>query len=164
MNALWAYFWPVFALGLLVGGLVGIFAWRTAAPRWRLLGLGAAAMLAIALIWHGPAGGGDRLAGKVEKIARDTLVYYEVGQVQARLQRRPMTRKMMLSGPADAFQRGEIARIMIEIPGVASASWSRRGGIPLLAEGAVIGLLGYLLGCLLAYGASLHRRNSQTGW
>ena len=164
MNALWAYFWPVFALGLLVGGIVGIFAWRTAAPRWRLLGAGAVAMLAVVFLWHAPFGGADRLAGKVEKIARDTLVYYEVPQVQARLQRRPMTRKMLLSGPADEFQRREIIRIVTQIPGVASASWSRRGGIPLLAEGAVIGLLGYLLGCLLAYGASLHRRNTQTGW
>jgi hypothetical protein len=164
MNALWSYFWPVFALGLLVGGIAGIFAWRTAAPRWRLLGVGAAAMLGTALLWHGPLGGAGRLAGKVETIARDTLVYYEVPEVQARLQRGPMVRKMMLSGSADEFQRREIARIMTEIPGVASASWSRRGGIPLLAEGAVIGMLGYLLGCLLAYGASLHRRNTQTGW
>jgi hypothetical protein len=163
MNALWSYFWPAFALGLLVGGIVGILAWRTAAPRWRLLGIGAVAMLAATFLWHGPFGGADRLAGKVEKIARDTLVHYEMPQVQARLQRSPMTRRIQLSGPADEFQRREIARIMIEIPGVASASWSR-GGVPLLAEGAVIGLLGYLLGSLFAYAASLHRRNTQTGW
>ena len=164
MNALWSYFWPAFALGLLVGGIVGIFAWRTTRPRWRLLGIGAVAMLAATFLWHGPFGGADRLAGSAEKIARDTLVYYEMPQVQARMQRGPMTRRMHLRGPADEFQRREIARIMVEIPGVASASWSRRGGVPLFAEGAVIGLLGYLLGCLLAYGASLHRRNSQTGW
>jgi len=75
-----------------------------------------------------------------------------------------MTRRMMLSGPADQFQRREIVRIMQDIPGVSSASWSRPGRLPLFAEGSVIGLLGYLLGCLLAYGVSLHRRNSQTGW
>ena len=164
MNALWSYFWPLFALTLVVGLIAGMVAWRRVERRWTLLGAGAVAMLAVALLWHGPLGGADRFAGKVETIARDTLVYYEMPQVQARLQRGPMTRKMMLKGQADEVQRREIGRIMTEIPGVASASWSRRGGVPLLAEGAVIGLLGYLLGCLRAYGASLHRRNSQTGW
>ena len=164
MNALWAYFWPVFALSLVVGLIAGMIAWRGRARRWTLLGIGAVAMRGVALLWHGPFGGADRLAGKVEGIARTTLDHYEMQPVQARLQRGPMTRKMLLRGRADAFQRREIARIMVQIPGVASASWGRRGGVPLFAEGAVIGLLGYLLGCLLAYGASLHRRNSRTGW
>ena len=164
MNALWTYFWPVFALSLLVGAVAGMIAWRRTHRRWALLGIGAVAMLGAALLWHGPFGGAARFSGQVEGIARTTLDHYEMPQVEARLQRGPVTRRMMLRGPADEFQRREIVRIMEDIPGVSAASWSRPGRLPLIVEGAVVGLIGYLLGCLLAYGASLHRRNTQTGW
>lgn len=164
MNALWGYFWPVFALSLLTGVVAGMIAWRSATRRWTLLAAGAVAMLGGALLWHGPLGGSDRLAASVERIARGALVYYEVPQVRARLQRRPMTREMLLSGPADDFQRREVVRMMSEIPGVSSASWSPGSSLPLIVEGSVVGLIAYLLGCLLAYAASLHRRSSQGGW
>lgn len=164
MNALWSYFWPVFALSLLVGAVAGIIAWRSARRRWLLLGAGAVAMLGAALLWHGPLGGANRLAGPVERVARQTLTYYEMPQVQARLQRRPLTRQLILSGPADDFQRREIVRILSQIPGVAGASWSQAMGLPLIVEGSVVGLIGYLLGCLLAYGASLNRRNTEERW
>jgi hypothetical protein len=164
MNALWSYFWPVFALSLLVGTIAGIIAWRSATRRWPLLGAGAVAMLGAALLWHGPLGGAGRLVASIEPLARKTLVYYEMGEVQAQLQRGLLSRKMLLSGPADDFQRREIVRIMSDIPGVSAASWTRGGGLPLILEGSVVGLLGYLVGCLLAYGASLHRRNSDGRW
>ena len=164
MNALWSYFWPIFALSLLVGTIAGLIAWRPRAPRWALVAAGAVVMLAAALLWHGPLGGADRLAASAERIAADTLVYYEVPQVQGRLQRGPLTRRMLLSGPADDFQRREIVRMMREIPAVSGAGWSRRGELPLIVEGSVVGLIGYLLGCLLGYGVSLHRRNSQETW
>ena len=164
MNTLWSYFWPIFALSLLVGAVAGVIAWRSPARRWTLLGLGALAMLGAALLWHGPFGGAGRLTGSVERIARDTLAYYEMPQVQGRLQRGPLSRKLVMSGPADAFQRREIARMMSEIPGVSSVSWSRAGGLPLILEGAVVGLIGYLLGCIAAYGATLHRRFAQEKW
>ncbi len=164
MNALWSYFWPVFALALLVGAVTGIFAWRPGARRWTLVTVGAVVMLAGASLWHGPLGGGDRLVRPIERIAQETLAYYEMPQVQARLQREPLTRTLLLRGPADQFQRGEIVRIMREIPGVAAASWTGGRGLPLIVEGSAVGLIGYLLGCLLAYGASLNRRNSQGRW
>jgi hypothetical protein len=163
MNALWNYFWPIFGLSLVVGAVAGIIAWRSAARRWTLLA-GALAMLGTALLWHGPFGGADRLAASVEGIARDTLVHYELPQVQGRLQRGPVTRKMVMSGPADDFQRREIVRMMSQIPGVSSVTWSPGGGLPLILEGAVVGLIGYLLGCIAAYGASLHRRFAQEKW
>lgn len=165
MNALWSYFWPIAALSLVVGTIAGLIAWRSARRRWTLLAAGAMAMLAAAALWHGPFGGADRLAASAERIARDTLVYYEVPEVRARLQRGPLTRTMLLSGPADDFQRREIARMMSEIPGVSGASWSRGGRLPLLVEGSVVGLIGFLLGSLLAYAAHLRRRsNSQWRW
>ena len=53
----------------------------------------------------------------------------------------------MLSGPADDFQRGELVRLMSQVPGVSGATWSdRRGGLPLIAEGALAAILGFLLG------------------
>lgn len=165
MNALWSYFWPVFALALLVGAIAGIFAWRPRARTWRVLSAGAVAMVLAALLWHGPMGGGDRLAATVERYARQTVVYYEVPQVQARLQRGPLSRHMLLSGDADAFQRRELARMMSEIPGVASAGWGGRGELPLFLEAAVVGLIAFLLGALLAYGASVRRRhNAEWRW
>lgn len=165
MNALWSYFWPVFALALLVGTIAGLIAWRPRAPTWRILAAGAVAMVLAALLWHGPLGGGDRLAAKVERYARQTVVYYEVPQLQARLQRDPLSRHMLLTGQADDFQRRELARMMTEIPGVASAGWGGRGEVPLIVEAAVVGLIAFLLGALLAYGVSVRRRhNAQWRW
>lgn len=164
MNALWGYFWPVFALAIALGALAGMIAWRSSARRWPLIAAGAGAMLVGTLIWHGPLGSADRLAASVERIARDTLVHYEVPQVQARLQRRPMTRQLLLSGRADGFQRREIVRIVSQIPGVSGASWRGGRSLPLIVEGFVVGLIAYLLGCLLAYAASLHRRDSEGSW
>ena len=72
----------------------------------------------------------------------------------------------MLSGAnLDDVQRSELARLLGQIPGVSSATWSNNGGIPLIAEGAGIALLGFLFGLLLAYLGELHRRhNAQWNW
>ena len=165
MNALWSYFWPVFALALLVGTIAGLIAWRPRARTWPILAGGAVAMALAALVWHGPLGGGDRLASSAERLARQTILYYEVPQVQARLQRGPMSRHILLSGQADDFQRRELARMMTEIPGVASAGWGGRGQVPLFLEAVVVGLIAFLLGALLAYAVSARRRhNSQWRW
>ena len=164
MNALWSYFWPVFALSLLVGTIAGLIAWRSART-WTLLAAGGVAMLGAALLWHGPLGGADRLAASAERIARFTLVYYEMPDIEARLQRGPVSRRMVLSGTADNFQRRELVRMMSEIPGVSSASWAPRADLPLIVEGSVVGLIGYLLGALLAYAAHRRRRtNLQWRW
>jgi hypothetical protein len=88
-----------------------------------------------------------------------------MNQISAHLHHDPLTRRIDLSGPADDFQRSEIARLLSQIPGVSSARWSDRGGVPLIAEGAGISLLGFLLGLLLAYLVELRRRhNAQWNW
>ncbi len=84
---------------------------------------GIAATLAFAGLWHGPLGAGERLATRAEKIARATLDYNELPAVSARLARDPLTRVIILSGPADAFQRSELVRIMGKVPGVEAARW-----------------------------------------
>ena len=45
-------------------------------------------------------------------------------QVTARLQRDPLTRRLILSGPADDFQRGELVRRMEALPGIGEATWA----------------------------------------
>lgn len=85
--------------------------------------IGIAAVLAETAIWHGPLGAGDRLAARAETVARRTLDYYELPMVQAHVQRAPLARRMILSGPADDFQRAELVRIMDDIPGVLDVQW-----------------------------------------
>jgi hypothetical protein len=84
---------------------------------------GVVATLAFGALWHGPLGAGDRLAIRAEKIARATLDYYEMPLVDARLERHPLQRRIILSGPADPFQRSELLRIMGQVPGVNAVRW-----------------------------------------
>jgi hypothetical protein len=84
---------------------------------------GLAATLAAGALWHGPLGAADRFATRADKIARATLDYYEMPQVSARIERSPMTRRIILSGPADPFQRSELVRIMGQVPGINDVRW-----------------------------------------
>jgi hypothetical protein len=84
---------------------------------------GVAATIAFAGLWHGPLGAGERLATRAEKIARKTLIYYELPAVSARVARDPLRREIVLSGPADSFQREELVRIMAQVPGINEAGW-----------------------------------------
>ena len=164
MSVWWSYFWPLIAAGLIIGAIGGSVAFRR---RRQTLTLAAATALAVAsaALWHGPLGAADRLTAVVERSARATLDYYEMTQVQGRLHRKPLTRRLMLSGPADDFQRGELVRLMSQLPGVSSASWSSRGGVPLIVESVASAVAGFLLGLLLAYLVELRRRyNAQWNW
>ena len=91
--------------------------------RKTILAGGVFATLACGALWHGPLGAGDRLATRADKIARATLDYYELPAVNARLERGPLSRRMILSGPADPFQRSELVRIMGQVPGVNEVRW-----------------------------------------
>ena len=163
MNAFWDYFWPLFAWGLLVGGILGLLAFRRRSRF--LIGVGVGLSLAGAALWHWPLGGAERFTAKVETTAKFVLADWEMGQVEARLHREPLTRRLLLSGPADNFQRTELVRMMSTIPGVSTATWSRGGGLPLIAEGTAVSVLGFLLGLLLAYVVELRRRhNAQWRW
>ena len=87
-------------------------------------GAGIAVTLAVTALWHGPLGAGDRFAATVEANARAQLDRDEMTQVQAHLARGPLTRRILLSGPADDFQRTEIARRMLGLPGIGEAVWT----------------------------------------
>jgi hypothetical protein len=166
MNALWGYFWPSFAAGMAVGILAGAVAFRRRKKRIVSLAIGVLATLLLAALWHGPLGGADRFAAQVESGVRKTLVYYEMTQVNGHLHRNPLSRDVLLSGPADDFQRKGLVDYMNQIPGVRSTRWnSNEGGLPLIAEGLAVALVGFLLGLLLAYLVELRRRyNAQWNW
>lgn len=166
MNALWSFFWPAFAAGLLVGGLSGTIAYRRRDKRVTALMAGLAASMLLAALWHGPLGGADRFAQRVERGVNETLVYYEMKQVSGHLHRGPLTRRVLLSGPADDFQRSELVRYMNQIPGVSGTSWTANGGgTPLILEVIGVAVLGFLFGLLLAYLVELRRRyNAQWNW
>lgn len=91
--------------------------------RGRILLIGIAAITSFSALWHGPLGAGERLAAQAEASARQTLNYYELPMIQARIQRHPIARRLILSGPADDFQRSELIRILDEIPGVLEVRW-----------------------------------------
>ena len=162
MSTLFPYLWPAFAGGL-VAGLIGF---RRGRIRWAVIAAGAAAGIGLAALWHGPLGGADRLSAQIERDTQGALKYYEMPQVTAHLHHDPLSRRIMLSGPnLDDFQRSELARLLGQIPGVSSATWSNQGGTPLMLEGAAMSVLGFLFGLLLAYLAELRRRhNAQWNW
>jgi hypothetical protein len=166
MNALWSYFWPCFAAGLIVGGPASTIAFRRRTVRNRALAMGIAISVALAALWHGPLGGADRFAARIDRMVNQILVYYEMTQVRGHVQRGPLARQVQLSGPADDFQRSELVRLIDQAPGVEGTSWSNeRHGIPLIAEGSGVAILGFLFGMLLAYLVELHRRyNAQWNW
>ncbi|MFL6751901.1 MAG: hypothetical protein ACJ8D5_00725 [Sphingomicrobium sp.] len=166
MNALWSYFWPIFAAGLVIGAVAGSIGFRRGRSAGTALAIGAALSIAGAALWHGPLGAADRFAAQVERRARATLDYYEMPAVTAQLHHDPLTRGLILSGPADRFQRSELVRIMGDLPGVGNARWSTTsGGLPLIAEATMTALTGFLTGLLLAYLVELRRRyNAQWKW
>ena len=186
MNVLWTYFWPPFGVGLVVGLIAGLIAFRALrtqpkdllsgdklimAADWKrrralTLSVGLALSWGAAALWHGPLGAADRLAQRVDHTAREALDYYEMTKVTAHLHRGPLSRDLTLVGPADDFQHAELVRLFNQLPGVRSVSWSERnGGVPLVAESALLAIVGFLLGLVLAYLVELRRRyNAQWNW
>ena len=166
MNPFWGYIWPCIAAGLLVGAITGIIAFRHGRNRKLPLAIGATITLVLAALWHGPLGAANRFSVQVEGDLQRILVHYEMTQVSAHLHHDPLTRRVLLSGPADDFQHGELARLINELPGVSGTSWSPKpAGLPLIVEGVGVAVLGFLLGLLLAYLLELRRRyNAQWTW
>ena len=166
MNAFWAYFLPIFVIGLLAGILGPSVGYRRPVRRRTAWASAIVVALGATLLWHGPFGAADRLSAKVESDARLSLNSWEMPQIRAHLHHGPLTRRILLAGPADDFQRSELVRIIETIPGVSRATWSPDGGgVPLIVEGLAAAVPGFLLGLLLAYLVELRRRyNSQWNW
>ena len=168
MNFLWDQFWPAVTAAVVIGVISGAFAFRgrRSGRRTLVLAAGVAATLLAGFTWVGPAGAGERFAAAVDREARQVLVNYEVTHLEAHTQRAPVARTVLLSGPADDFQRGELVRIMKVVPGVTNARWDgRKSGLPLIAEVELAALLSFGIGLLLAYLLELRRRSrAQWSW
>lgn len=166
MNAFWSYFWPPFCAGLIVGIISGAVAFRTRRKRNAALGLGIGVTIMVTLLWHGPLGAADRFVAQVERTVRQTIVYNEIPWITGHIHHDPLTRRVILSGRADDFQRSELERMVGQLPGVSSAQWTPQpGGLPLIVEGAAVAILGFLFGLLVAYLRELrHRFNAQWNW
>ena len=85
--------------------------------------IGVAATLGATALYHGPMGKGDAFAMSIEQAARAELDHQEMFLVDARLQRGPLRRTLVLSGPAGDFQREKLPEIMVKIAGVEAVRW-----------------------------------------
>ena len=126
------------------------------------LALGTVATIAATLLWHGPGGAGARVSASLDREVRAMLDHYEMQAVAAHVEHAPLTRRILLSGPADDFQRSEIKRMTEQLPGIANARWINGADpgrqLPLLAEAIVLALASFAAGVVLAYVAALRRR------
>ena len=164
MNPLWSYFSPLLVIGLMIGAATTLMAFRRPLQKRQLWLSGVAAALVATSLWHG-LGAAAAFERKTEALTRQRLIDWEVPQMQARLHKGLLSRQVLLSGPADDFQRGELVRIISDVPGVSTATWSDDGGVPLLAEGTLATLLGLMVGAIVSYLIVLRRRyNAQWRW
>lgn len=127
MTAIWHFYWPAFVLAAVLGLVAGVVDFRR--PRgqrnYALLASAALAAAAISYLWHGPGGAGHRMTISVERAARVALRNYEMTKVRAKLERDPLRRTLVLSGPADDFQQRQMIRILRQVPGVGTVRWDR---------------------------------------
>jgi hypothetical protein len=166
MNLLWDLYWPVVVAAAVAGVIAGAFGFRRKKRGRFALAAGIAATLLLAWIWHGPLGTGDRFASAVEQQTRRVLVDWEMAPVRAVVTRDPLKRTLILSGPADDFQRGELVRILNYVPGVGNVRWANSPEIftlPLLVEAELAALVSFGIGLVLAYLLELRRR-SRAEW
>ena len=179
MNLFWDVYWQLLTAAVVVGVVAGSVGFRATAARppqtralrrWAALTIAAGAILILALgaLWHGPGGAAERLANTVDRTSRKVLDDWEMTQVQGHIERGPIERTLVLSGPADDFQRSELVRIMDDVPGVGSVRWTDMQlsfALPLFAEAELAGLICFGLGLLLAYLLELRRRyRAQWSW
>jgi hypothetical protein len=91
--------------------------------------IGAVAVLAVVELFHGPLGRAVELRDRIERRAQVALDVNEMTQVRAHLADGPMRRTIILSGPADDFQRAALVRVMEKLRGVDKAEWDP-GSLP----------------------------------
>lgn len=179
MNLFWDIYWPLLTVSAVLGAIAGAVGFRATSERrpntrelkrraLMAVATGALVVLALGAIWHGPLGSGERFVSTVERQSRQVLNDWEMPQVQGRLEPTPIRRTLVLSGPADDFQRSELIRIMNDVPGVARVRWNDMQSptaLPLLAEAELAGLICFGLGLLLSYLLELRRRyRAQWSW
>lgn len=92
--------------------------------------IGLAGALTVGWLYHGPLGAGETLISGLEAQAQAVVARAEVPGVAVRMERDPLARRAILSGPADRFQRegqGEFPGLderVGGIEGIASIRWT----------------------------------------
>lgn len=129
--------------------------------------MGAAVVIALVAIWHGPIGSaGPRYVALTEARAAHTIgVYAMDDRVAAMVERGPVKRRIWLAGQADKFQSEKLAELMDRLPAVADSAWWRPDRepvrtapvLPLLAEIELLALALFGFGFLIAYLHALRR-------
>ena len=168
MNLLWDLYWPVVVAAAVAGVIAGAFGFRRKKKGRPALVAGLLVVITIAWVWHGPAGAGARFTEAAEQQTRQVLVDFEMAPVRAAVERNPLSRTLVLDGPADDFQRSELVRILNDVRGIGSVHWVNKPApfmLPLLLEVELAALLSFGLGLLMAYLLELRRRsNAQWSW
>ena len=72
---------------------------------WLKFLIGFAAALLAGWVAHGPLGQGEAFVNQLEARAKQVVADAELQGVEVRIQRDPLARIAILSGPADRFQR-----------------------------------------------------------
>ena len=93
------------------------------------LALGALAAIGVAELWHGPIGAANDVRTDMEREARSMLDYYELPQITAKMDDAPLSRRIILSGPADDFQRRALVERVGELPGVNEVRWDPKSPV-----------------------------------
>lgn len=97
---------------------------------WAKFAIGLAAALGAGAIAHGPLGRGEAFLAQLEGEGRAVIERSEIPGIEVRMQRDPMARTAILSGPADSFQReGQgsfpgLNQRVLAVDGVAAIEWT----------------------------------------
>lgn len=87
--------------------------------------IGLAATVASSWVFHEPLGYGRRLVDEMDRKVQYVVRKQDVPGVAAAFERSPLSRDLVLSGPADDFQRlGFIDLIRNSVEGVRDISWT----------------------------------------
>ena len=141
MTTLWHYYWVAVAMGVVFGAVTGTLLYNRLVTNARdqiagrdtpvvddrrkrrnIFLAGLAATILFAIVWHLFAA--ERLSTTVEATVRAELRHQEMFGVTARVERSPLRRRIVLSGPADEFQQAELIRIIDQLPGVSGVRWA----------------------------------------
>ena len=99
-------------------------------PKFVKFLIGLAAALAAGWISHGPLGRGEMFVNQLESDLQLVIANANLPGVTGRVQREPLARTAILSGPADQFQRDGmgsmpgINRRVLTVPGMARYEWT----------------------------------------
>ncbi len=97
---------------------------------WAKFAIGLAAALLLGWLTHGPLGRGEALLARMEAEARSQVAESGVPGISVAMQRDPLARTALLSGPANSFQReGQgsfpgINQRVLSVPGISAVRWT----------------------------------------